>query len=174
MDSGMKEAGVALNAIYALGKALGADRVGLAPVSAWNGEIEMPPELLPAAIWPKARSVVVMAVRVQEGAGEAEVRLLDEAAYRVALWLTQRGCPSVHIPCDAGEANYIPNAFDARQNKTGMPLFSHERAGELAGLGVVDRQAGNLRFMESRLVESRSDPRELRAVSVLTTFEGKE
>jgi epoxyqueuosine reductase QueG len=134
----------------------GVDVFGIAPASAWRGGVNAPPELYPAAIWPETRSVIVLAVREQEGAGEVGARLLDEAAYRLAVALCERAYPSVHIPRDCGDANYIEEAS--------TPLFSHELAGALAGLGDID---GGGRLLE-RAGARRA---KLSAVSVLTSYE---
>jgi epoxyqueuosine reductase QueG len=143
---------VPFDAIREYAQSLGADLVGYAPVSEWGPEIDVPPELYPEAIWPKARSVIVLALRKQNGEGSAEIRILDEAAYRLAVWLCERKYASVHLPADTGEQTYIANAA--------IPLFSHEWAGQAASLGLVDKSGA--------LIESGG---ELRAVSVLTALE---
>ncbi|GHS89082.1 hypothetical protein AGMMS49957_11690 [Synergistales bacterium] len=139
--SAKEDTAVSFDAIEKYAQSLGVDIVGFANASDWGSEVNVPSELYPAAIWPMARSVIVLAVRAQNGERDAEARILDEAAYRLAAWLCEQQCPSIHLPSDTGDEDYIAGAS--------MPLFSHECAAKLAGL----------------------DSGGIRAVSVLTTLD---
>ena len=104
------ESTVTFDVIRDHAEAFGADLVGIAPVRTWSAILETQQNLHPAAVWPQARSVIAMALRIRDNSDLVEARLLDEAAYRLAFWLSELGFPSVHIPCDAEEENYIANA----------------------------------------------------------------
>jgi hypothetical protein len=98
----------------------GCDYIGIAPDSAWVDDTEQSPQVL----WPKTQSVIVLAMDI--GEQTTAHRLLNELACKMALWLNSCGYPSVYIPIADLSAN-MPK---------GAPrlCFSHERAGELAGL----------------------------------------
>jgi len=129
-------------AIRAQALALGADQVGFAPVARWAEAGEVPPAYRPEAIFPGARSVVVVAVPMvlpiiestpsinyQEMYDTAN-RLLDEISYRLALWLNRQGQPTLNLPRDgyASLEALLDNPFGS---------FSHTYAGKYAGLGTV-------------------------------------
>lgn len=124
-------------------RALGAELVGFAPVERWNDFAEVPAERRPQAIWPRARTVIVLGVPlwlpVVEAApsqlGREQIivtdKLLDEAAYRLSNLLNGRGHPAINVPRNREDEPDSPE--DAAR------VFSHVWAGELAGLGKVGR-----------------------------------
>ena len=123
-------------------KALGADLVGIAPVARWQEDGVVPPAYGPTALWPKARSVIVVAVPMLLPVVETTPsinyqehydttnRLLDEISYRLAMWLTSKGHAAISLPRDgyASLEALLENPFAS---------FSHTWAGYYAGLGTV-------------------------------------
>jgi epoxyqueuosine reductase QueG len=130
--------------IIAQARELGAELVGFAPVSRWDDHAEVPPDFRPRAIWPLAKTVIVIAVPLWLPIVEAAPsqlgreqyiitnELLDEAAYRLAVFLNGHGHAAINLPRDGqGEPEILA--------ETPTAIFSHHWAGQLAGLGVVGR-----------------------------------
>ena len=123
-------------------KDLGADLVGVAPISRWREDGVVPPAYWPTALWPKGRSVIVVAVPMllpviettpsinYQEHYDTTNRLLDEISYRLALWLTSQGHAAISLPRDgyASLEALLENPFAS---------FSHTWAGYYAGLGTV-------------------------------------
>jgi len=121
---------------------LGADLVGFAPVGRWAEIGEIPPDYRPEAIFPGARSVIVVGVPMllpiiestpsinYQEMYDTSNRLLDEIAFRLATRLNRQGYPTLCLPRD-GYANLealLLNPFGS---------FSHTYAAKYAGLGTV-------------------------------------
>ncbi len=130
--------------IIAQAREFGAEQVGFAPVSRWDDFAEVAPEFRPRAIWPLARTVIVLGVPlwlpIVEAApselGREQIiitnDLLDEAAYRVAVYLNRHGHAAINLPRNGqGEPEVLA--------ETPTAIFSHVWAGQLAGLGTVGR-----------------------------------
>jgi epoxyqueuosine reductase len=118
--------------------------VGVAGVERWddmtlaNG---IPREFYPQSILPETRSVVVIGLPVQLPVLETSPsiwyrelyntvnHLLDEYTYRLSLFLSDRGHPSVFVPRDGY------GGIDALK-KNPLSFFSHRHAAFLAGLGT--------------------------------------
>lgn len=96
---------------------LGADSVGYALPTFWDGRT--PGGMTPREIWPETRLVVVLAIVTLGCPDEAtECSVLNGMAYRLAVWLSDRGIASVFLPCGENVGNE----------------FSHESAAEFAGI----------------------------------------
>ena len=146
---------------------LGAESVGFAPVSRWDDFVEVPLKFRPKAIWPLAKTVIVLSVPLWLPIVEAAPselgreqyiitnELLDEASYRLAVYLNQHGHASINLPRDGqGEPEVLA--------ETPTAIFSHVWAGHLAGLGVVGR---------NRALLTRSYGPRQRLISIFTELE---
>ena len=117
--------------------------VGFAPVERWDDpmfEPWVPRAFRPTAIFPEARTVIVIGIPVHlpvlETAPSIFYRelyltvntLLDTNAYRIASYLNAQGSPSIAIPRDGygSIAVLVENP---------IAFFSHRHAAFLAGLG---------------------------------------
>ena len=117
--------------------------MGIAPVERWERppfEPWIPKDFWPHVIFPEARSVVVIGLPIALPILETSPSifyhelyknvnaLLDQYTYRLALYLTGKGFPSIYVPRDGyGHISLLkdkPIAF-----------FSHRHAAYLAGLG---------------------------------------
>lgn len=120
----------------------GADLIGFARVEKWPEAAEVPPEFWPQALWPPARTVIVLGmglplpiVETTPSAIHMELyntcnRELDGLAYRLASWLNRRGCASIFFPrdCYGSIKILMEKPFAA---------FGHVPAAKYAGLGTV-------------------------------------
>ncbi len=134
---------VTKNEIREQAYALGAEFVGFAPSSSWEEFGEVQEEFRPHKIWPPAKTVIVLGVPLHLPIGDefsavlqqpqlqVTSDLLDEAAYRLAVFLNRKGYPSVNIPRDSCGA-------DLSDQKT-IPVFSHTWAGYYAGIQQGNR-----------------------------------
>jgi epoxyqueuosine reductase len=117
--------------------------VGVASVERWNNppfRPWMPEEFYPQSIYPEARSVIVIGLPVPLPVLETAPSilyhelyttvniLLDQYTYRLAMFLTQQGHPSMFVPRDG-----YGSAAELRDNP--VAFFSHRHAALLAGLG---------------------------------------
>ena len=111
---------------------LGAEMVGFAPAERWDSLTEVPPEFRPRHIWPLARTVIVLGVPLWLPIVEAAPsqlgreqyiitnELLDEAAYRLAVFLNRHGNAAINLPRDGqGEPETLA--------ETPTAIFSHMR-----------------------------------------------
>ncbi|MBN2224313.1 MAG: epoxyqueuosine reductase [Deltaproteobacteria bacterium] len=117
----------------------GADLCGIAPVSRFSGA---PHGFRPTDIWADARSVVVVAKRVPEGALLAPGPVPYKFAYDttlqavyllmrdLALALQDSGVTAVPVPSE-------PYEYWDEQKREGRGILSLKHAGVLAGLGVM-------------------------------------
>ncbi|HXZ23242.1 MAG TPA: 4Fe-4S binding protein [Methanomassiliicoccales archaeon] len=118
--------------------------IGFASAESWDNppfEPWVPEEFRPKAIYPEARTVIVIGLPISlpivESAPSIHYHelynnvnlLLDEHAYRLSTFLSEKGHPSIYIPRDGyGSISILvdkPTAF-----------FSHRHAAYLAGLGT--------------------------------------
>lgn len=121
---------------------LGAEIVRCAAADRWDEVGEVPPAYRPRAILPQAESVIVVAVPMAlpvidstpsinyQEMYDTSNRLLDEIAFRLALFLVRRGYPSIGLPRDG---------YASLEALLDNPLgsFSHAIAGYYAGLGTI-------------------------------------
>ena len=115
---------------------LGITAVGVVCADAWEAETQESGSFSPKDVWPPANSVIVLGIPVfpvealpfadEFGSWDVRSGILDTAAYRLSLFLNSLGYPSVNIPADSSGAQ-------GRERQT-APVFSHRRAGVLAGL----------------------------------------
>jgi epoxyqueuosine reductase len=128
---------------------LGIPLVGFAPVERWPHPPEklpntfsewIPEEFWPQSIYPEAKTVIVIGLPVQLPIVETAPSiyyhelyhtvnaLLDEKAYEIANFLTEKGYPSIYLPRDGyGDIEVLL--------KKPLAFFSHKHAAYLAGLG---------------------------------------
>jgi epoxyqueuosine reductase len=146
---------------------LGSTLVGFAPVTRWAEAGEVPPDYRPDAIWPMAKTVIVAGVPMllpivestpsinyQEMYNSSNV-LLDQIAFRLALYLNARGFAAIPIPRDGyGNLEILLKKMPAS--------FSHVYAGKYAGLGTIG--------FSHNLINPQFGPR-VRYVSVFTAAE---
>ena len=153
-------------AIASEAKRLGAALVGFAPVSRWAEHGDLSWEFDPQRLWPKAKTVVAMAVpsllpvtetdssHVYRSQYNNTNQLLDKIAYRLAAFLNRHGHAAINI-CRDG---YSEGVMKIRP----IAVFSHVWAGHYAGLGEVG--------WNHCLVTREFGPRH-RLVSVITALE---
>ena len=143
----------------------GADLVGFAPVERWDEAGEVPPDFRPRAIWPPARTVVVMGMEMplpivettpsilHKELYDTSNRELDQLAYDLTRYLNRLGHASFFFPRDGyGSLKAL------RENN--LAAFSHVMAAKYAGLGTIGAS--------HNLLTPEFGPR-LRLVSVLTS-----
>ncbi|MDR1938584.1 MAG: 4Fe-4S dicluster domain-containing protein [Tannerellaceae bacterium] len=143
---------------------LGAALTGFAPVARWEEFGETREELFPHRVFPFTQTVVVLAVPifipmldttpsiVYSELYNTTNRVLDDMAYRLALFLNEKGQRAVFFPRDGyGDISVLLQNPEAG--------FSHVLAAKYAGLGTVG--------YNHTLLTPEYGPR-LRFVSVLT------
>jgi epoxyqueuosine reductase QueG len=146
-------------------RALGADLIGFAPVERWRASNELRPEYWPQTIWSKAQTVIVLGVPMLLPIIESTPSinhtvlydttntLLDQMAYRLAVFLNNLGHASIFMPRDGyGSLEILLKKMPA--------CFSHVYAGKYAGLGTIG--------YSHNLLNPKYGPR-ARYVSVLTS-----
>lgn len=150
-------------------KRLGASLVGFAPASRWDEYNEVEENYRPASIWPETNTVIVLGVPVLLPIIETTPSinyvelystsniLLDQIAYRLSVYLTEKGHGSIFLPRDAyGDIQILL--------KKPVAAFSHVFAGKYAGLGTIG--------YSHVLLNKQYGPR-VRYVSVFTNLELK-
>ncbi len=117
----------------------GADLCGVAPVSRFS---QAPPGFAPADIWAGARSVVVVARRLPEGAmrapgpvpytwaNEATLTEVFRLTRDMAILLEDKGVGAVPVPSE-------PYEYWDEEKREGRGILSLKHAAVLAGLGVM-------------------------------------
>lgn len=148
-------------------RALGATSVGIAPASRWDEYGEVEEAYRPASIWPETKSVIVLGVPMLLPILESTPSinyvelyntsnvLLDQLAYRLAVYLTEHGHGAIFLPRDGyGEIEVL-----ARKP---LAAFSQVFAGKYAGLGTIG--------YSHVLLSKKYGPR-VRYVSVFTNLE---
>ncbi len=145
----------------------GIDLVGFAPVERWEEAGEVPADFRPAAIWPMARSVIVMGLEMPLPIVETTPSVphmemyktanieLDQLAYDLTRYLNRSGHPSFFFPRDGF------GSMRALREKN-CAAFSHVMAAKYAGLGTIGAS--------HCLLTPEFGPR-VRFVSVLTSAE---
>jgi len=144
---------------------LGADLIGFAPVSRWPEYNELEPQYWPQTIWRKAETVIVLGVPMPLPIVESTPSinhtvlydttnvLLDQMAYRLAVFLNNLGHASIFMPRDGyGSLEILLKKMAA--------CFSQVYAGKYAGLGTIG--------YSHNLLNPKYGPR-VRYVSVLTS-----
>lgn len=152
------------NKITEYAKGLGASLVGFAPISRWKEHHEVHPHYHPEAIWPEVNTVIVLGVPILLPIIETTPSInyveqydtsnvmLDQIAYRLAIYLNDLGHASIFLPRD-GYGN-----IDILIDKP-VAAFSHVYAGKYAGLGTIG--------YNNTLLNEKYGPR-VRYVSVFT------
>lgn len=121
---------------------LGATVVGFAPVARWDMDGVVPEGYRPRDIWRQTETVIAFGVPMllpviestpsinYQEMYDTSNRLLDEISYRLSIWLTREGYPSVCMPRDGyGSLEVLlDNPFGS---------FSHTYAALYAGLGTI-------------------------------------
>src|ERR1035437_9650617 len=121
---------------------LGASLIGFAPVSRWAEYDEVPVDYRPVAIWKHAETVIVLAVPMLLPIVESTPSinyhemytisnvLLDQMAFRLSVYLNERGHGSIPLPRDGyGNLEILLKRMPA--------CFSHVYAAKYAGLGPI-------------------------------------
>jgi epoxyqueuosine reductase len=120
----------------------GVDLIGFAPVERWSEADEVPPEFRPQAIWPPARTVIVMGLEMPLPIVETTPSVihmemyktanaeLDQLAYDLTRYLNRIGQPSFFFPRDGyGSMKAL--------KENNRAAFAHIPAARYAGLGTV-------------------------------------
>ncbi len=120
----------------------GVDIVGFAAVGRWDEANEVPPDFRPRAIWPPARTVIVLGLEMPlpivestPSVGHMELyktsnRELDQLAYDLTRYLNRLGQASFFFPRDGfGSMRAL-----REENRA---AFSHVMAAKYAGLGTI-------------------------------------
>jgi epoxyqueuosine reductase len=120
----------------------GVDLVGFALVERWDDAAEVPPDFRPAAIWPMARTVIVMGLEMPLPIVETTPSVvhlemyktanteLDQLAYDLTRFLNRLGQASFFFPRDGF------GSMRALREKN-RAAFSHVMAAKYAGLGTI-------------------------------------
>lgn len=120
----------------------GADLVGFANVERWDEAGEVPPAFRPRALWPPARTVVVLGIEMPLPIVETTPsvlhmeayrtcnRELDSLAFNLTRRLNRRGIAAYFFTRDGY------GSLKALRDKP-MAAFSHVMAGKYAGLGTI-------------------------------------
>jgi epoxyqueuosine reductase QueG len=123
-------------------KSLGAVKVGFAPVERWRERHDIHSDFFPDSIWPMTKSVIVMLIPSLLPIDETKISnlhraqyhilngILDDIAYRLAVYLNKQGCASIHVGRDGYGTQKI-------LRETPVAAFSHVWAGYYAGLGSL-------------------------------------
>jgi epoxyqueuosine reductase QueG len=148
-------------------KQYGAELVGFASVDRWEEYKEMPEPFFPQNIFPFTRTVIALAIPifipmlnttpsiVYSELYNTTNRLLDEMAYKLAVFLNTKGYRAVFFPRDGyGDISVLVKKPEA--------AFSHVFAAKYAGLGTIG--------YNHTLLTKEFGPR-VRLVSVLTDAE---
>jgi epoxyqueuosine reductase QueG len=125
--------------IKSLAAKAGADLCGVAPVSRFS---QAPPGFAPTDIWAGARSVVVVARRLPEGAmrapgpvpytwaSEATLTEVFRLTRDLAILIEDKGVKTVPVPSE-------PYEYWDEEKREGRGILSLKHAAVLAGLGVM-------------------------------------
>lgn len=146
-------------------KRLGAELIGFTPVSRWPEYNEVSPEYRPQAIWHSVETVIVLGIPMLLPIVESTPSinhtvlydttnvLLDQMAYRLAVFLNNLGHASIFMPRDGyGSLEILLKKMPAS--------FSQIYAGKYAGLGTIG--------YSHNLINPKYGPR-VRYVSVFTS-----
>jgi epoxyqueuosine reductase len=120
----------------------GVDLIGFAPVERWDEANEVPPEFRPQAIWPPAKTVIVLGLEMPLPIVETTPSVvhmemyktanakLDQLAYDLTRYLNRLGQASFFFPRDGY------GSMRALKEKN-LAAFAHIPAAKYAGLGTV-------------------------------------
>jgi len=123
-------------------KRLGANLIGFAPASRWDASSEIPEAYHPKTVWSGVETIIVLGVPMLLPVIESTPsinyhemyntsnQLLDQAAYRLAVFINSLGYASISLPRD-GYGN-----LEILRRKP-VACFSHVSAGKYAGLGSI-------------------------------------
>lgn len=123
-------------------RSLGATLVGMCPTDRWDEVPIQDPEFRPKAIWPWARTAVVMGIplfapmvattpsMVYQELYNTSNRILDDIGYRMSAALTSSGFRAMYFPRDC---YFSVEALLERP----VAAFSHVVAAYYAGLGTI-------------------------------------
>ena len=120
----------------------GADLIGFPPVARWDEADEVPPDFRPRAIWPPARTVIVIGIQMALPVVETTPSVLHMELYRtVNRQLDDLAVALMNHLNRQGHASF----FFARDSfsslaalEHGRPAaFSHVMAAKYAGLGTI-------------------------------------
>ncbi len=130
--------------IIEFAKAQGADIVGFTGVERWQEHHEVPEEFYPTAIWPLAKTVIVLGMQLplpivdstpsslHKETYDTTNRQLDDLALRLTRYLNNKGWASSFFSRDCfGSIKVIIQKPYA--------AFSHTFAAKYAGLGTISR-----------------------------------
>lgn len=122
----------------------GADLVGFASAASWAEHHEVPEDFYPTAIWPLAKSVIVLGMQMplpivdstpsslHKETYDTTNRQLDDLALRLTRYLNSKGWASIFFSRDCfGSIKVIIEKPYA--------AFSHTFAAKYAGLGTISR-----------------------------------
>lgn len=153
--------------IISKAKEFGASLIGFAPASRWDDYGEVGPAYRPRAIWPEAKTVIVMGVPMLLPIIETTPSiiytvqydtsniLLDQIGFRLAVYLNDLGHASIFLPRDGyGNLDILLENYRAS--------FSQVFAARYAGLGTIG--------YSHNLINGKYGPR-VRYVSVFTGLE---
>jgi len=115
---------------------------GFAPVARWDEDGEVPPDFRPRALWPPAKTVIVIGMEMplpivettpsvlHKELYDTSNRKLDQLAYDLTRFLNRLGQASFFFPRDGyGSLRAL------RENN--LAAFSHVMAAKYAGLGTI-------------------------------------
>jgi epoxyqueuosine reductase len=120
----------------------GVDLIGFAPVERWDEANEVPPDFRPRALWPPAKTVIVLGLQmplpiVETTPSVVHMELyktanaeLDQLAYDLARYLNRLGHASFFFPRDG-----YSSMRALRENN--RAAFAHIPAAKYAGLGTI-------------------------------------
>jgi epoxyqueuosine reductase len=120
----------------------GVDLVGFAPVERWDEVGEVPPDFRPRAIWPPAKTVIVLGLEMPLPIVETTPSVvhmemyktanaeLDQLAYDLTRYLNRLGHASFFFPRDG-----YSSMRALRENN--RAAFAHIPAARYAGLGTI-------------------------------------
>jgi len=128
--------------IRAFCEARGADLVGFASAERWDDAGEVPPDFRPQAIWPPARTVIVIGLEMPLPIVEATPSVLHKELYRtanreldaLAYGLTRHLNRMGHASFFFGRDVYA--SLKALREEP-IAAFSHVMAAKYAGLGTI-------------------------------------
>ena len=123
-------------------KQLGADLIGFTSTDRWNEFKDTTPEYFPQNIFPGTQNVIVLGTRilipmldttpsiVYSELYNTTNRLLDDIAYKLSVYINNKGYKAAFFPRDAyGDISILQSKPEA--------AFSHVIAGKYAGLGTI-------------------------------------
>lgn len=133
-----------------MARTFGADLVGVAPVARFAG---VPPEHDPLAVFPQAKSLIVVGRKIPRGATVAaesfrffgykqlEDNFLAKTTYDLCIWIEAQGHEAVPMfGYDAEEAARLPLAVPVAPGKPAPNVYvDWQFAAQAAGLGAVGR-----------------------------------